>query len=78
MGFILGIYWDNGKENGIYYILAHITLGRQKDPFFINIRNPIPQKVSRIPNIDPVLGIYWENGKENGNYYIIGPKQVPV
>ena len=25
--------------------LAHITLGRQKDPLFINIRNPIPQKV---------------------------------
>ena len=26
-------------------ILAHITLGRKKDSFYINIRNPIPQKV---------------------------------
>ena len=34
--------------------LVHITLGRKKDPFFLNIRNPIPQKVKRIPNIDPV------------------------
>ena len=25
--------------------LAHITLGRKRDPFYINIRNPIPQKV---------------------------------
>ena len=33
--------------------LVHITLGRKKDPFFLNIRNPIPQKVKRIPNIDP-------------------------
>ena len=29
----------------IAFYLAHITLGRKKDPFFINIRNPIPQKV---------------------------------
>ena len=36
--------------------LVHITLGRKKDPFFLNIRNPIPQKVKRIPNIDPELG----------------------
>ena len=25
--------------------LAHITLGRKKDSFYMNIRNPIPQKV---------------------------------
>ena len=36
--------------------LAHITLGRNMDPFYINIRNPIPQKVNRIPNIDPEEG----------------------
>ena len=34
--------------------LAHITPGRKKDPFFLNIRNPIPPKVKRIPNNDPV------------------------
>ena len=25
--------------------LAHITPGRKKDPFYINVRNPLPQKV---------------------------------
>ena len=35
------------------HYLVHITLGRKKDPFFLNIRNPIPQKVKRIPDIDP-------------------------
>ena len=33
------------SEMGVPLILAHITLGRKKDPFFINIKNPIPQKV---------------------------------
>ena len=33
--------------------LAHVTPGRKKDPFYINTRNPIPQKIQRIPNIDP-------------------------
>ena len=26
-------------------VLTHITLGRKKDPLYLNIRNPIPQKV---------------------------------
>ena len=33
--------------------LAHITLGRKQGSLYINIRNPIPPKVYRIPNIDP-------------------------
>ena len=37
--------------------LVHITLGRKKDPFFLNIKNPIHQEVKRIPNIDP--GLSW-------------------
>ena len=36
-------------------ILAHITPGRKKDPFYRNIRSPIPPKVQRIPNIDPEI-----------------------
>ena len=32
-------------EDGSSFYLAHITLGRKKDPFYINIRNPIPPKV---------------------------------
>ena len=40
--------------------LVHITLGRKKDPFFLDIRNPIPQKVKRIPNIDPVKSGFGE------------------
>ena len=35
---------EGGDLGGVVY-LAHITLGRKKDPFCINIRNPIPQKV---------------------------------
>ena len=34
-------------------ILAHISLGRKKDPSYINMKNPNPQEVQRIPNIDP-------------------------
>ena len=42
----------------VQVFLTHITLGRKKDPSYINIRNPIPQKGYRIPNIDPVLCKY--------------------
>ena len=34
--------------------LAHIPLVRKEEPFYINISTPIPQKVQRIPNIDPL------------------------
>ena len=27
MGTILGLYWDNGKENGNYYIIVRYLLG---------------------------------------------------
>ena len=36
----------------------------KKDPFYINIRNPIPQKVQRIPNMIQNRGEYpldWDN-----------------
>ena len=41
-------------------VLAHVdvTPRRKKDPSFLNIRNSIPQKVQRIPNIDPVLLLF--------------------
>ena len=35
--------------------LAHITLGREKDPFYMSIRNPRTPKIQGIPNIDPVI-----------------------
>ena len=34
--------------------LATITQGRKKDPSYINVSNPIPHIVYRVPNIDPV------------------------
>ena len=34
-----------GSYRVLTIVLAHITLGRKKAPFYINIRNPIPQKV---------------------------------
>ena len=42
-----------GPQHAIYF--ARITLTREKDPLYMNIRNPIPpQRYQRIPNIDPV------------------------
>ena len=37
---------------------AHISLGRKKDSFYIRIRNPLPLKIKRIRNIDPVYISY--------------------
>ena len=28
LGFILGLYWDNGKENGNYYIIIGYRSGQ--------------------------------------------------
>ena len=41
MGFV------HGEHRPLY--LAHITLGRRKDPLYINMRNPIPPKSIKDP-----------------------------
>ena len=60
---ILGLYRDNGKENGNYYIILGLYKdnGKENGNYYVIIGY--------------VLGIYkgkyWDNGKENGNYYVI-------
>ena len=47
-------FWGSARGYGGYRVdLANIPLGRQKDPCYINVKNPTHQKMCRIPNIDP-------------------------
>ena len=75
----MGLYWDNGKENGNYYIIIGYILGLYWDNGKENGNYYII--------IGYILGLYWDNGKENGNYYsnsglywgyILSPSISPV
>ena len=56
---ILGICWNNGKQNGNYYIMGYVV------DFF-----GLMQKKLEITIVEDIFGICWDNGKENGNYYV--------
>ena len=56
---ILGLYRDNGKENGTY----------REHEGYIGYIGIMEKKVETIGNIRVILGLYRENGKENGSYY---------
>ena len=34
IGYVLGLYWDNGEENGNYYIIIGYTLGLYGSCYF--------------------------------------------
>ena len=68
----MGLYWDNGKENGNYYNGLYIGvmlglywgyIGRMEK----KMETTIMGYILRLYRV--ILGLYWENGKENGNYY---------
>ena len=53
LGFrVLGLSWDNGKENGNYYSILWLYWdnGKEKGNYY------------------SIWGLYCHNGKENGNY----------
>ena len=69
IGYILGLYWDNGKENGNYYSIIGYIFGLYWDNG--------KENGNYYSIIGYILGLYWDNGKENGNYqsiigYILG------
>ena len=40
-----GFFWGEGGGGGVGVVyLAHITLARKKDPFYIHIKNSVPPK----------------------------------
>ena len=61
MGFILGLYWDNGKENGNYYSIIGFILGLYWDNG--------KENGNYYSIIGFILGLYWDIGKEKGNYH---------
>ena len=66
IGYIIGVYRDNGKENGNYYIIIGYIIGVYRDNGKENGNYYII--------IGYRIGVYRDNGKENVHYYL-GPKQ---
>ena len=62
----MGIYRDNGKENGNYHNIGFI-LGLYWEYIGIMEKNMETRLY-----IGVMLGTYRDNGKENGNYHNIG------
>ena len=55
MGYTLGLFRDNGKENGNYCSMLGLDWanGKENGSYY------------------SMLGLHWDNGKENGNYFSI-------
>ena len=62
---MIGLYWDNGKENGNYYIIIGYIIGLYRDNGKENENNYII--------IGYITGLYWDNGQgtETILYYIL-------
>ena len=45
----LGVRGIGVQEFEVQARLAHITLARKKDRFYINVRNPVPEKSKKHP-----------------------------
>ena len=58
---ILGLYGDNGKENGNYYIIIWYILGLSKDSG--------KESGNYYIIIGYILELYGAGGKEHGNHY---------
>ena len=77
---ILGLYRDNGKENGNYYIWGYIGViwgewKRKWKLLYIGLYwgyVGIMEKKMATTTYRVLLGLCRDNGKENGNYYIQG------
>ena len=63
IGYKLGLCWDNGQENGNYYIIIERT-------FWIYCETS-KENGNYYTITECTFELYWNNGKENGNYYIL-------